>query len=76
FLADRALSLDDELAAAFARAERDARTAVAVAWDGRVRGVLVVADEVRPSSADAIASLRGLGLDPVLLTGDNARAAE
>jgi Cu+-exporting ATPase len=76
FLAEWASSLDDELAAAFARAEGDARTAVAVAWDGRVRGVLVVADEVRPSSADAIASLRGLGLDPVLLTGDNARAAE
>ncbi|WP_312172449.1 heavy metal translocating P-type ATPase [Microbacterium sp.] len=76
FLADWALSLDDELAGAFTRAEGDARTAVAVAWDGRARGVLVVADEVRPSSADAIASLRGLGLDPVLLTGDNVRAAE
>ncbi|MCI1017202.1 copper-translocating P-type ATPase [Microbacterium sp. C5A9] len=76
FLADWALTLDDELATAFANAEDDARTAVVVAWDGRVRGVLVVADQVKPSSAEAIAALRGLGLDPVLLTGDNARAAE
>jgi Cu+-exporting ATPase len=40
-----------------------------------VRGVLVVADTVKPTSAEAIASLRRLGLRPVLLTGDNERAA-
>ncbi|WP_164232739.1 heavy metal translocating P-type ATPase [Microbacterium hydrocarbonoxydans] len=74
-LADWALHLDEALAAAFERAEDDARTAVAVAWDGRVRGVLVVADQVKPTSRDAIAALRGLGLTPVLLTGDNERAA-
>ncbi|WP_217182726.1 cation-translocating P-type ATPase [Streptomyces sp. AC495_CC817] len=74
-LADWALHLDDELAAAFARAEDEARTAVAVAWDGKVRGVLVVADQIRRSSADAISALRGLGLTPVLLTGDNEKAA-
>ncbi len=74
-LADWSLHLDDDLAAAFARAEDEARTAVAVAWDGEVRGVLVVADRVKPTSAEAIAALRGLGLTPVLLTGDNAAAA-
>lgn len=46
-----------------------------VAWDGRARGVLVVADRVAPSSAEAVAQLRALGLDPVLLTGDNATVA-
>jgi Cu+-exporting ATPase len=46
-----------------------------VAWDGEVRGVLVVADTVKPSSAAAISRLRGLGLAPVLVTGDNAGAA-
>jgi Cu+-exporting ATPase len=74
-LADWALHLPADLAAAFERAESEARTAVAVAWDGAVRGILVVADQVRPSSADAIAALRGLGLTPVLLTGDNEKAA-
>jgi Cu+-exporting ATPase len=74
-LADWALHLSPELSAAFDRAESEARTAIAVAWDGEVRGVLVVADQIKPSSADAIAALRDLGLTPVLLTGDNEQAA-
>jgi P-type Cu+ transporter len=56
-------------------AEQAGRTAVLVGWDGAVRGVLVVADVVKPTSAAAVRSLRGLGLRPVLLTGDNRRAA-
>ena len=75
FLADWGLALDDRLAAAFTAAEAEARTAVAAAWDGRVRGILVVADRVKPSSPEAISALRELGLTPVLLTGDNERAA-
>ncbi len=51
------------------------RTPVWVGWDGQVRGVVVVADTVKPTSADAVAGFRGLGLRPVLLTGDNRRAA-
>src|SRR5690606_329586 len=51
------------------------RTAVLVAWDGASRGMIVVADVARPTSAEAVASLRALGLDPVLLTGDNQAAA-
>ena len=50
-------------------------TAVAVAWDGRVRGVVVVADAVKPHSPDAVRRLRELGLHPVLLTGDHEAAA-
>jgi P-type Cu+ transporter len=57
-------------------AEAAGRTAVWVGWDGCLRGVVVVADAVRPTSADAVAQLRSLGLRPVLLTGDNRRAAE
>ncbi|HSZ41501.1 MAG TPA: heavy metal translocating P-type ATPase [Trebonia sp.] len=57
------------------RAEAAGQTAVFAAWDGVVRGVLIVADTVKPTSAGAIARLRGLGLRPVLLTGDNERAA-
>ena len=51
------------------------RTAVAVGWDGAARGVIEVADTVKPTSAQAVAELRALGLSPVLLTGDNPRAA-
>ena len=55
--------------------ETAGRTVVAVAVDGTVAGLLVVADTVKPDSAQAIAALRDLGLTPVLLTGDNARVA-
>ena len=50
-------------------------TVVHVAWDGRHGGALVVADTLKPTSAEAVDRLRGLGLHPVLLTGDNERSA-
>ncbi|WP_436772242.1 heavy metal translocating P-type ATPase [Yinghuangia sp. YIM S09857] len=74
-LADWGLALPEELAAALDEAEGAGRTAIAVAWDGGVRGVLVTSDTVKPTSAAAVAGLRELGLTPVLLTGDNERAA-
>jgi copper-(or silver)-translocating P-type ATPase len=64
------------LAVAADEAEAAGRTPVWVGWDGCVRGVVVVADTVKPTSAEAVAQLRSLGLRPVLLTGDNRRAAE
>jgi Cu+-exporting ATPase len=74
-LADWSVHLTPELEEAKVAAEAEGRTAVAVAWDGAARGVLVVADAVKDTSAEAIAKLRELGLTPVLLTGDNAAAA-
>jgi P-type Cu+ transporter len=56
-------------------AEAEGRTAVAVGWDGAARGVLVVADAIKPTSAEAIRQLRDLGLTPILLTGDNETVA-
>ncbi|MEV7097738.1 heavy metal translocating P-type ATPase [Amycolatopsis sp. NPDC051045] len=56
-------------------ARTEGATTVGVAWDGEVRGRLVVADTIKPTSARAVAELRELGLMPVLLTGDNAGAA-
>lgn len=55
--------------------EAAGRTVVAVGWDGRSRGALVVADAVRDTSAEAVAQMRALGLVPVLLTGDNETVA-
>ncbi len=56
-------------------AQAAGRTAVVVGWDAAARGVLAVADVVKPTSRDAVAALRRLGLTPVLLTGDNATVA-
>ena len=75
-LADWSQPLPPALEAAKAAAEAQGRTAVAVAWDGQARGVLTVADTVKPTSAAAICQLRALGLTPVLLTGDNRAVAE
>ncbi|OOL28523.1 carbonate dehydratase [Rhodococcus rhodochrous] len=57
-------------------AEAEGRTPVWIAWDGRIRAIVVVSDTIKDTSASAIAELRELGLRPVLLTGDNRSAAE
>ena len=75
-LVDWSQPLPPELEAAKSAAEAQGRTAVAVAWDGRARGVLTVADTVKATSAAAVRQLRALGLTPVLLTGDNRAVAE
>jgi P-type Cu+ transporter len=64
-----------ELTAHAEAAQAAGRTAVFAGWDGQARGVLVVADTIKPTSAEAIRRLRAMGLRPVLLTGDNERAA-
>ncbi|WP_371329997.1 heavy metal translocating P-type ATPase [Brachybacterium sp. P6-10-X1] len=74
-LAEESQHLSSGVAEAKARAEREGKTVVAVGWDGRARGILVVADTVKPTSAEAIAELKQLGLTPVLLTGDNQAVA-
>jgi Cu+-exporting ATPase len=66
---------DATLAEALRAAEAEGSTVVAVAWDGAVRGILQVADTVKPTSAEAVRRIRALGLRPVLLTGDTAGAA-
>ncbi|MFN3006249.1 heavy metal translocating P-type ATPase [Mycolicibacterium wolinskyi] len=75
-LEDWSITMDAELAAAKEAAEKTGQTAVVVAWDGAARGVLVVADAVKGTSAEAIGQLKALGLTPVLLTGDNRTVAE
>ncbi len=74
-LAEWSQHLPADLTQALRQAQDAGRTAVAVGWDGQARAVLVVADTVKPTSAQAIADLRALGLTPVLLTGDNQAVA-
>ena len=69
-------ALSEPLQAALEAAQARGRTAVVVVRDGAADGVLVVADAVKPSSAQAISQLKGLGLSPLLLTGDHRAVAE
>ena len=55
--------------------DSDGRTSVSVSWDGRPRGVIRLADAVKPTSAAAIAELTAMGITPMLLTGDNPEVA-
>lgn len=69
------LTIPAEVEDAVAAEEAAGRTAIVAGWDGAARGVLSVADAVKPTSRDAIARLRALGLRPILLTGDNETVA-
>ena len=77
WLIDRwSLTVPIELQAMIGTAEARGRTAVMVAWEGKVRGVITVADTIKPTSAAAIAQFRAMGLTPMLVTGDNFAVAE
>jgi P-type Cu+ transporter len=75
-LAEWSLHIPEALDAVRRDVEAQGRTAVMVAWDGEVRGLLAVADTVKPTSAEAVQRLHGLGLRTVLLTGDNEATAQ
>ncbi|WP_249012053.1 cation-translocating P-type ATPase [Conexibacter sp. DBS9H8] len=72
---DAEARLPAELRRAVVEQEAAGRTVVVVGIDGAGAGVVALADRVKPTSAEAIAGLTRLGLRPVLLTGDNPRAA-
>ncbi len=74
-MAEWSLDVPTDLTALRRDSESRGATAVLVAWDGAVRAVLAVADTVKPSSSEAVASLRALGIRPLLLTGDNEATA-
>ncbi|MCI0158076.1 heavy metal translocating P-type ATPase [Leifsonia shinshuensis] len=74
-LEEWSIPLDSTLAAAENSAEAAGRTVVSVAWDGQARGLLVVADAIKPTSREAVAAFTQIGLTPILLTGDNATVA-
>ncbi len=57
------------------RWEEEGRTVIGVAADGRLQGLLAIADEVKEDAAEAIGRLKALGLEPIMITGDNARTA-
>ncbi len=75
-LADWGVAPGPELLAERERLEGTGHTVVFAAWDGAARGIIAVADTVKPTSAEAIRELAKLGLTPILLTGDNRSVAE
>ncbi|MFR9802647.1 heavy metal translocating P-type ATPase [Pseudonocardia sp. RS010] len=74
-LHERGAEIPAQLDAQRSRLEEAGATVVLVAWEGQARGALAVVDKVRESAPAAVAALRRLGLEPVILTGDNARTA-
>ncbi len=74
-LADHGVTLPDALTEAVAAQSQAGRSVVLVAWDGQARGLVSVADTAKPTSAEAVAAYRSLGLRPILLSGDTAAAA-
>ena len=75
-MAEQGIELDDSAEDAMTRLESSGRTAVLVAWDGRVRGVLGTADTLKDNAAAVIKSLHDLGVEVAMITGDNRRTAE
>jgi cation-transporting ATPase V len=75
-LADAGLAIPADVAAAADRLEADGKTAVLAGWDGAARGVLAVADTVKPNAAAVVAELGAIGIGCVMITGDNRPTAE
>jgi len=74
-MADRGLQIPDRLDASLARLEGEGRTTFLAGWEGLVRGVVGVADTIRPSAISTVAALRDMGADAAMITGDNQRTA-
>ena len=75
-MAEAELVLDDELTSAAERLEGEGKTAIFVGWQGQVRGVLAVADTQKEGALAAVQELRSMGIEVVMITGDNRRTAE
>jgi len=74
-LEEEGLQVASELRGAYLADQMRGRTPVVIGWDGEARGVIAVADVVKPTSAEAVRRFRALGLRPVLLTGDHEPTA-
>jgi heavy metal translocating P-type ATPase len=74
-MAEQGLLLEEELERCALELESSGKTAVFAGWDGRVRGVLGVADTVKDGAAEVIRELKAMGVEVAMITGDNVRTA-
>ncbi|MGQ0848128.1 MAG: heavy metal translocating P-type ATPase [Actinomycetota bacterium] len=75
-VADAGLIIPERYSEAMERIEGEAKTTFLAGWDGEVRGVISVADSLKPTAASAVSELRRIGVEVAMLTGDNQRTAE
>jgi P-type Cu+ transporter len=75
-LLQRSIEIPADLDAKRQDIQAEGKTVIVAGWDGAAKGLFVVADAVKDSSAEAVRRLKNLGLRPVLLTGDNAMTAK
>jgi cation-transporting ATPase V/Cu+-exporting ATPase len=75
-LADRGIAIPDKWSAALAKLEDEGKTSFLAGWDGEARGVIAVSDSVREGATAAVAGLGALGVETMMITGDNRRTAE
>jgi len=75
-LTEAGVAVDDSARTEINAQEKQARTLLLVAKDGQYLGYLAIADKLKPQTAQAITDLKSLGIEPVLLTGDNELTAE
>ncbi len=75
-MAERGIQIPERYTDAMEQIEIAGNTAFLVGWDGTVQGTIGVADTVRASAAEAVSTLKSMGVDVVMLTGDNQRTAE
>jgi Cu+-exporting ATPase len=74
-LLDAGFTIDAALTETIDAAQADGNTAVVAGWENSAHAVVVVTDTIKPGSAEAVRELKNLGIEPVLLTGDNERTA-
>jgi P-type Cu+ transporter len=75
-MADRGITVDAATAARSDALAMDGKTPIFVAVDGAFAGLVAVADPIKPESKDAVAALQRMGLEVVMMTGDNRRTAD
>ncbi len=72
---ERGIELTDEVLSRATSQEEQGKTAVLIALDGRVSGILAIADSLKETASDAVSELKRMNLKVVMVTGDNARSA-